>query len=76
MLTVNDLKKIDFQFTEALDRKLIPVHKDIKIIKRDVKKLRKDIGGVIDMADKGLLSLQKRVGKVENHLGLAEPQIS
>lgn len=65
MLTKNDV-------AELLDQKLLPIHKDIKIIKKDVKKLRKDLDGTIDMADKGLLKVQTRVKVIEKHLGFPD----
>lgn len=65
MLTKTDLN-------EALDLKLKPIHKDIKIIKMDVKKLQKDVGAVINMSDKGLLKVQKRVKTIEKHIGFPE----
>lgn len=68
MLTNSDLNAIG----HVVDQKLVPIHKDIKIIKNDVKKLRKDLDGTINMADKGLLKVQTRVKTIERHLKLPE----
>lgn len=69
-------KKLDVRLEQTLDKKfdekLKPIHDDIKIIKKDVKKLQKDVSGVINMADKGLLKVQKRVVVIEKHLGLPQ----
>lgn len=72
MLTKNDFIAIDAILDKKFDIKLKPIHNDIKIIKKDVRKLKKDVGGVIKMADTGLLTVQKRVKKVEKHLGFPE----
>lgn len=87
MLTLHGLNKaLDLKLNKVFDKKLKPIHDDIKIIKkdvnvlqkdvtvvkRDVKKLKEDVGGVIKMADTGLLNVQKRVKKVEKHLGFPE----
>jgi hypothetical protein len=68
MLTKDDIKILD----EKFDEKLKPIHDDIKIIKGDVKKLQKDVSAVIDMSDKGLLKVQKRVKTIEKNLGFPE----
>jgi len=65
-------KRFDTRLEQTFDKKLKPIHDDIKIIKKDVKKLQKDVGGVINMADKGLLKVQGRVKKIEKHLGFPE----
>jgi len=65
-------KRFDIRLEQTLDKKLKPLHEDIKIIKGDVKKLQKDVSGVIDMSDKGLLKVQKRVKTIEKHLGFPE----
>jgi hypothetical protein len=64
--------RLDRVFDKKFDEKLKPVHDDIKIIKNDVKKLRKDVDTVINMSDKGLLKVQTRVKTIEKHLGLPE----
>lgn len=76
MLTKTDIKflddRLDLKLDKIFDKKLKPIHDDIKIIKKDVRKLKKDVSGVIKMADTGLLTVQKRVKKVEKHLGFPE----
>jgi hypothetical protein len=66
-------KRLDARLEQTLDKKLdeklTPIHNDVKIIKKDVRKLQKDVNGVINMADKGLLKVQKRVVTIEKHLG-------
>ena len=78
MLTKTDLKAIenviDNRLDVKLDQKLGPIHSDIKTIKKDVRKLKKDVGGVINMADRGLIRLEKRVEVIETHLNMPEPQ--
>ena len=45
-------------------------------ILNNIKILRKDIKGTINIADHGLLKLEKRVGTIEEHLNIPEPQIA
>jgi len=49
------------------------LQKDMTIVKKGVKKLQKDVDGVIEMADKGLLSVQKRVVIIEKNLKIPSP---
>lgn len=65
MLTKSDLANI---LDKKLDQKLAPIHRDIITIKKDVKSLRKDINGVLSMADRGLLNTQTRLKAVEKKL--------
>ena len=82
MLTKDDVKllgdstrKIVREEIEViLNKKLEPIHKDIKVIKRDVKKLQKDVDGVINMADHGLLNVQRRVRFIERDLKIPSPE--
>lgn len=77
MLTKTDVKflddRLDLKLDRIFDKKLKPIHDDIKIIKKDVKKLKKDVDGVIFMADKGLLSVQSRVRTIEKTLKIPTP---
>ena len=83
MLTKTDINAIGTLIDEKLERKLEskfntklnPIHDDVRIIKKDVKKLKRDVNGVIKMSDRGLLDLQKRTRKIEVHLGFPEPRV-
>ncbi len=79
MLTKTDLKSfekvLDNRLDVKLDAKLKPIHNDIKIIKKDVRKLRKQLKITSDTLDKENLKTAKRVTLIEGHLGLPQPAI-
>ena len=75
MLTRTDLKSIDTLLDKKLDTKLQPIHNDIKIIKKGVKKLQKGLAKTSDFLDREDLKTVKRVRKIEEHLGFPEPVI-
>ena len=50
---------------------MISIGKDIKEVKKRVKKIEKTTDIIIDAFDKADVKLQKRVTKIEEHLGLA-----
>lgn len=62
MLTNNDLVQI-----KSL---LIPLEKDVKDIKKRVRKTEKTVDVMIDQLDKEIVGTQKRVTKIEEHLRL------
>ncbi len=49
------------------------LQKDMTTVKKDVKKLQKNVDGVINMADRGLLNTQKRVRIIETTLKIPSP---
>lgn len=84
MLTKTDLNQIGQVIDEKLDSKLKPVKKDLTCLKEDATSLRKDVKYLkkkINRIDKTVnlivadydeadVKLQRRVGKIEEHLGL------
>jgi len=72
MLTKQDLNAIGNLIDEKLDVKLAPVHKDIKVIKKDVKKLRIDLDGAINFFNTEDLSTRSGLNKTRTELGLNE----
>lgn len=62
MLTTDDLDQIKNLLT--------PLEKDIKDIKKRVKKTEKTVDVVIDLFDKDIVTVRKRVDKIEDHLNL------
>lgn len=76
MLTKKDLLNIDKQLNidKKLDKKLAerlsPIHADIKTIKTDIAKIRKDMSGITDFFDQEYIGLRKRVERIEDHLNL------
>ena len=64
MLTKSDLKNLNLITKDCLKKELRP-------IKADLRKIRKDINTVIDFFDREYLNLQKRVARTEEHLGLS-----
>lgn len=59
MLTQNDLRQIG----ELMDKKLKPV-------KKDIKEIRKSVNIIADYFDREALSLYSRVNRIERHLKL------
>ena len=47
--------------------------KDMTVVKKDVKEIKKDIKTVVDYFDRRHLETDKRVEKIELHLGLPSP---
>ncbi len=78
MLTKTDLKSfekvLDNRLDVKLDAKLKPIHNDIKIIKKDVRKLRQQLKITSDTLDKENLKTAKRVTIIEDKLDLETPQ--
>lgn len=63
MLTKNDLKDI----SELLDKKIEPLKKDVKFIKKTVSVL-------VNRTDREETQLGKRITRLEEHAGLPSPQ--
>ncbi|MBI2420601.1 MAG: hypothetical protein HYV38_00765 [Candidatus Levybacteria bacterium] len=53
---------------DKIDERLIGVEKDVKDIKKRVKKTNKTVDVMIDISDKDIVGLRKRVGRIEEHL--------
>jgi hypothetical protein len=52
------------------DAKKFSTKNDIKVIKQDLTKIRKDIGTIVGFFDREYLDLRKRVERIEEHLDL------
>lgn len=55
--------KLDSKLEEKLDKKLKP-------LKRDINRIRKDVSYLIKKTDEADVRLERRVTRIENHLGL------
>jgi hypothetical protein len=62
------------QISELLDRKLDPIQKDIKVIKKDLGEARNDVKVLIAYFDKEYVNLRRRVELIEEHLGINQVQ--
>ncbi len=49
------------------------LQKDVTIVKKDVKRLQKDVDGVIYMTNNGSLAVQKRIRTIEGTLKIPSP---
>lgn len=67
MLTKNDLTEIDKIVTQRIKTEL---KTELKPIKSDIAKMRKDIDVIISLFDREYLDLRKRVERIEDHLNL------
>ena len=76
MLTKQDLNAIGALIDTKLKNGLAPIHEDIKIIKNDVKKLRKDLDKTIDFFDKSSMSTREKVNKTRAEVGLKEVEFA
>lgn len=80
MLTKHDLNsignligvKLEEKLESKFEEKLTPIHRDIKTIKNDVKRLRKDLTKTIDFFDKNDISLRKKLNQTRTEVGLTE----
>lgn len=66
MLTKSDLNQIG----NVVDEKLEPVKKDIKYLKKKVNRIDKTLDLVVKKYDEEDVRVQKRVKRIETHLGL------
>lgn len=64
MLTKNDLNQIDTVVAKRIQTELKP-------IKQDVAKIRKDMSTIVNFFDREYLELRKRVDRIEEHLNLS-----
>lgn len=78
MLTKNDLKAIRTTVQEQVDdslvRELTPIKKDIRVIKRDMTRVRKDIKYMSGQFDEEIVHTRRRVERIEEHLHLESPK--
>lgn len=76
MLTKTDLKQIDNLISKRLQNVATKdsLKEELKPIKSDVAKIRKDIDVIIALFDREYVNLRKRVEKIEEHLGLSSTQ--
>ncbi len=51
-----------------------PIKKDLKTVKRSVRKIEKTIDVLVRRTDEADVALRRRVERVEDHLGMAKPQ--
>ena len=72
MLTKSDLKEIDNVVSKRLQNVTTKddLKRELKPIKSDVAKTRKDIDVMLSMFDREYLQLRKRVERIEEHPGL------
>lgn len=67
MLTKTDLKEIGNLLDERLDKKF---KIELKPIKSDISKIRKDIDAIISLFDREYVNIRQRVERIEEHLNL------
>ncbi|KKQ43169.1 MAG: hypothetical protein US60_C0006G0013 [Microgenomates group bacterium GW2011_GWC1_37_8] len=72
MLTKSDLKEIDNVVSKRLQNVTTKddLKRELKPIKSDVAKTRKDIDVMLSIFDREYLQLRKGVERIEEHLGL------
>lgn len=72
MLTKTDLKQIDKLLTKRISSETSKsVKKELKPIKSDMSKVRKDVDVIITLFDREYVDLRKRVEAIEEHLQLS-----
>ncbi len=67
MLTKNDLTQIRGVVKEEVD---VSLGRELKPIKRDLKKIRKDLEFAVGVLDRDRWKLEKRVDVIESYVGL------
>lgn len=70
MLTKTDLNQIGQVIDEKLDFKLKPIKKDLKYLKKKVDRINKTVSLTVKNYDEGDVKLERRVRKIEAHVGL------
>lgn len=80
MLTANDLTKIGKLVKSEINIEInasVPgivkqvVAKELKPVKKDIKKIRRDLEFVVGSLDKDRWKLEQRVNKIDKHLGIS-----
>ncbi len=74
MLTKTDLVQIKKVFKNELKNSLTKndLKKELKPMKSDIAKIRKDVDVVISLFDREYLELRARVERIEEHLNLEQ----
>lgn len=67
MLTKSDLKEIDRVVSKRIKTE---IKTELKPIKSDISKMRKDIDVLISLFDRDYVDLRNRVERIEEHLDL------
>jgi len=72
MLTKNDLKQIASVVDERLEVKLEEkLESKLKPIKKDLRYIKKTVSIIVKNYDEADVKLDRRVGRIKGHLGLA-----
>lgn len=75
MLTKNDLTQIREvvrgEVQNEVQKEVTPIKKDLKIVHTKLNKLQKTLDVAINTFDRRDEKLQKRVKRIENHIGLS-----
>ncbi len=61
------------QLRNVIREEVEPVKKDLKTLKRSVRKIEKTVDILIRRTDEEDVALRRRVERIEDHLGLPEP---
>jgi hypothetical protein len=67
MMTKDNLVSIGQLIDQMLDKQLEPITTDIKIIKSDITKVKKDIKIMLSFFDLEDVKLRKRIGRIEQY---------
>jgi hypothetical protein len=74
MLEKSDLQQIRTivrtEVRTEIGREIAPVRKDVKMLKADVSKIRKDINLIIEVFDNEHIDLRNRVDQLEEKVGI------
>ncbi|MBI2026039.1 MAG: hypothetical protein HYT06_01515 [Candidatus Levybacteria bacterium] len=70
-LTKSDLQQIGSVVDQKLNKRLNPVEKGIKALRKDVRYLKKTADLIAKNYDEGDVLLARRVKKIEEHLSLS-----
>jgi hypothetical protein len=62
--------KLEEKLELKLEEKLEPIKNDIRLLKNNNKKIRKDINSILKYLDGERASHERRITRVEDHLGL------
>ncbi len=65
------LTKIDLnQIRNVIGEELEPIKKDLKYLRKKVNRIDKTVSLTVKNYDEGDVKLERRVGKIEEHIGL------
>lgn len=72
-LSKNDLQNIGQLIDSSLDNKLeITLSKKINPLQKDIKKIKKDLSSMLDFLDNENIRLKKQVKRIEEHISLPQ----